>query len=126
MLRFLDVFFIFFHGILIIFNLFGWLFKPTRVINLITLSLTGGSWFLLGIFYGIGYCPLTDWHWRILEKLGETQLPDSYISYLIVRIFHLNLPVVIVNTSTFVCFMIAFSFSLFFNIRDRKIRRKNN
>jgi hypothetical protein len=23
------------------------------------------SWFGLGLFYGIGYCPSTDWHWRI-------------------------------------------------------------
>ena len=123
MLRFLDIVFVGFHSVLIIFNLFGWLWKPSRLVNLVTLSLTGASWFILGIFYGIGYCPLTEWHWRILEKLGQGPLPDSYISYLIHRLFHLIPPSpAIVNAATFICFAIALSFSLFFNMRDRKIR----
>jgi len=53
---------------------------------LIVLILIGGSWFILGIFYGIGFCPLTEWHWQVLHKLGQYNLPDSYISYLIHRV----------------------------------------
>ncbi|MCD4791284.1 MAG: DUF2784 domain-containing protein, partial [Bacteroidales bacterium] len=78
MYKFLDTFFVVFHTALIIFNLFGWIWKPTRRLNLITLLLTGASWFILGIFYGIGYCPLTDWHWQVLHKLGIYDVPNSY------------------------------------------------
>ena len=85
MLKLLDFFFILFHTCLVFFNLFGWICRKTRVWNLITLLLTGGSWFILGIFYGIGYCPFTDWHFRVLEKMGETNLPASYIEYIVER-----------------------------------------
>jgi len=61
----------------ILFNLFGWIFRPLRKANLIVLALTGASWFILGIFYGIGYCPLTDWHFKLLYKHGQHALPDS-------------------------------------------------
>src|SRR5665811_299369 len=77
--RILDIFFLIFHTFLIFFNLFGWIWKRTRKLNLITLSLTGASWLFLGLSVGtLGYCPLTDWHFKILEKLGKTDLPYSY------------------------------------------------
>jgi hypothetical protein len=85
-MRFLDVFFTVFHTLLIFFNLFGWIWKRTRRINLVCLLLTAGSWLILGIFYGIGYCPLTDWHFAVLERLGYTDLPSSYISFLVHRL----------------------------------------
>ncbi len=81
-LKFLDIFFNVFHILLIIFNLFGWVIKPTRKLNLITVSLTVFSWFFLGLFYGLGYCPLTDLHYHIKGLLGQTNLPNSYIKYL--------------------------------------------
>ncbi|MCK4992787.1 MAG: DUF2784 family protein, partial [Bacteroidales bacterium] len=84
-MKFLDIFFTFFHTCLVIFNLFGWIWKKTRRLNLICLLLTAASWFILGIFYGLGYCPLTDWHFNILRKLGHTDLPDSYLSFLFTR-----------------------------------------
>jgi hypothetical protein len=39
------------------------------------------SWFGLGLLYGVGYCPSTDWHWRIKRARGETDLPNSYVNY---------------------------------------------
>ena len=67
MYKFLDIFFIVFHTSLIFFNLFGWIWKYTRRANLVALLLTGGSWFILGLYYGIGYCPFTEWHWEVLH-----------------------------------------------------------
>jgi len=56
--RFLDIFFVIFHTSLITFNLFGWIWKKTRLANLITLGLTGASWLFLGLIVGVlGYCP---------------------------------------------------------------------
>jgi len=114
----LDWFFLIFHTSLTLFNLFGWIYKNTRIANLITLLLTGGSWFILGIFYGIGYCPLTDWHFKILEKLGKTDLPVSYIKYLVDRIFNTDINVQLVETFTGFGFFIALAGAIFVNIKD--------
>ena len=81
MYSFLDHFFSIFHGSLVLFNLSGWAWQKTRRIHLATISLTIFSWSALGIFYGWGYCPSTDWHWQIKRQLGETDLPKSYVKY---------------------------------------------
>ena len=121
---FLDYFFLIFHTILIFFNLFAWIWKPLRKANLITLLITGASWFLLGIFYGIGYCPLTDWHWEVLQKLGVHNLPDSYVKYLIDRLTGLDVNATLVEHATSICFFTALLFSLFVNFRKSLFRKK--
>jgi hypothetical protein len=117
MLKFLDIFFVISHTLLTLFNLFGWAWKPTRKANLITLLMTFGAWFGLGIFYGIGYCPLTDWHFRVLEKMGQTNLPNSYITYIVHRLVGLNLPERPVNVFTLAFFFLALFISLYLNLR---------
>ncbi len=92
MLQLVDVFFVVFHSALIIFVLFGWLVPRLRTAHLICVLLTGGSWFILGLFYGIGYCPLTDWHWQVLRKMGETGLPASYVQYILKRLTGIGIP----------------------------------
>lgn len=125
MYHFLDIFFLVFHSSLVIFNLFGWIWKKTRRLNLITLLLTGGSWFILGIFYGIGYCPLTDWHFRILEKLGKTDLPNSYMAYLAERLTGIRFDPHLVDTFTLAGFAVALMLSLIVNIRDFAGKKNN-
>ena len=124
MLKFLDIFFIVFHTAIIIFNLFGWVSKKTRLLNLVLLLLTGGSWFILGIFYGIGYCPFTDWHFQVLEKLGTTNLPSSYIKYIIDRITGLNTNEHNVEILTMSFYLISLTISVTLNIRDLLIKKK--
>lgn len=118
MLKILDLFFTIFHTTLIFFNLFAWIIKKTRKLNLITLLLTGGSWFVLGIFYGMGYCPLTDWHFKILEKLGQDNLPDSYIKYLADRLTGFDFNPYLIEIVTLMAFFAALAVSVFMNIRD--------
>lgn len=77
----LDPFLTLFHGALILFNLTGWIWRKTRPIHLVVIALTFLSWFGLGALYGWGYCPCTDWHWRVKRALGETDLPYSYVKY---------------------------------------------
>jgi len=120
MLRFLDIFFLVFHALLIFFNLFGWLIKPLRKANLIVLLLTGGAWFILGIFYGIGFCPLTEFHWQVLHKLGQYNLPDSYISYLIERFTGFLPGAKITDILTVVFYFIALGLSLVVNFKVGK------
>ncbi len=119
----LDWFFVLFHLCLVVFNLFGWIWKKTRQANLITLLLTGASWFILGIFYGIGYCPLTDWHWRVLSKLGVHDLPSSYIQYLLERFTGIQVPSATVDRWTLILFLLALAISIVLNLIDFRNRR---
>ena len=116
----LDIFFVLFHSFIITFNLFGWIWKKTRKANLVLLLLTAFSWFVLGIWYGIGYCPLTDWHWKVLRHLGNYNLPNSYVKYLADRITGLDFNAQLVDTLVVVLFLLAFIGSIFTNVRDRK------
>ena len=124
MYKFLDIFFLTFHTSLIFFNLFGWLWKRTRFLNLITLLLTAASWFILGIFYGIGYCPLTDWHWEVLHKLGKQSLPYSYTKYLADRLTGLDFDPKFVDNMTLILFLVALLVSVIMNIRSFRRKRK--
>lgn len=117
-MRFLDIFFTVFHTFIVLFNLFGWIWKKTRRMNLIVLLLTAGSWVILGIFYGFGYCPLTEWHFRILEKLGYSDLPDSYLSFLFTRLTGLPIDQSLVDAATLWGLIIALVISLYLNIRQ--------
>ena len=116
MYRVLDYFFIVFHLALVFFNLFGWLWKRTRKANLIVLILTGGSWFILGLFYGIGYCPLTDWHWQVLAKLGHMPSETSYMQYLMARVFDLHFSSRLVDMVTLISYLVALVVSAILNI----------
>jgi hypothetical protein len=121
----IDIFFVIFHTTLIIFNLFGWIWKKTRFWNLMMLLITGASWVFLGLIVGtLGYCPCTDWHFRILEKLGRTGLPNTYIKYLADRITGLNFDAWLIDQVTLYSFVAALGVSLYLNIRDRRLRKK--
>ncbi len=121
--RLLDIFFVLFHSSLVLFNLLGWIWKKTRLANLITLAVTGASWLFLGLLVGtLGYCPLTDWHFSVLSRLGETGLPNSYMKYLVDRLTGLDVSPQLVDSVTLWTFVAALSISLVLNIRDKRRR----
>ena len=117
MLKLLDIFFTGFHSLLVLFNLFGWIWKKTRRLNLICILLTGASWLILGIFYGLGYCPFTDWHFNILRRLGYSDLPNSYLSFLFTRLTGLQIDQNLVDAVTLWGLVIALMISIFLNFR---------
>ena len=120
-LQVLDWIFVVFHTLLILFNVFGWIWRKTRMWNLIALLLTGGSWVILGIFYGFGYCPLTDWHFEVLRKLGVYDLPGSYIKYLIDRVFQTDVNSEMVDMLTLVAYLVLLIISIIANLITFKI-----
>lgn len=128
--RILDIFFVVFHTSVIIFNLFGWIWRKSRKFNLILLVLTGSSWLFLGLIVGtLGYCPLTDLHFSVLNKLGISDLPSSYVKYLADRLTGLDISPSLVDNVTLYAFLAALGFSVFFNIWDfiagrKKLNRK--
>ena len=123
-LEIIDYFFILFHSLLILFNVFGWIVPKWRFANLITLSITAFSWFALGIWYGIGYCPFTDWHWRVRRLLGYHDHSNSYIHFLILKITGINLPENWVNATTLIVFLTAFFISIYFALKKRVSEQK--
>ena len=123
MLKLLDLFLAFLHFALISFNLFAWIFPKTRKAHLITIGATAFSWFGLGIFYGWGYCPITDWQWKVKEKLGETNLPNSFVKYFADKLTGKDLPSSLIDNITLYSFLVAIAFSVYFNFFRKK---KNN
>ena len=117
-----DLFFFSFHTALIFFNTFGWIFRRVRFYNLITLSLTTFSWFILGIWYGWGYCICTDWHWTIRSRLGYKDNTNSYIDLLIIKITGIEFDDALIENATVGVFLISIIFSVLLNIRDFKGR----
>jgi hypothetical protein len=115
-----DIFFFVFHICLILFNLFGWLRKPWRKWNLLTLGLTAFSWFVLGSFFGFGYCFLTDWHWQIREELGYANPYNSYIHFLISTAFPITVSEQLVDLLTGILFAAAVILSCITNLKDYK------
>lgn len=123
-LQFLNFFFFFFHTSLMLFNCTGWVWKKTRRWNFITLLLTAFSWFVLGIWYGWGYCLCTDWHWDIREKLGYYDQSISYVHFLILKLTGINFDPKLVDKVTFSVFFISIILSLWLNIRDFRMSKK--
>lgn len=118
--EFLNYFFFFFHTSLILFNSFGWIFPKFRKWNLITLLLTALSWFVLGIWFGWGYCICTDWHWTVRMNLGYYDMSNSYIQFLILKLTGINFSVGLVNIITVIVFFSSLIISIWLNIRDYK------
>ena len=114
---FLDILLTLIHVSFIGFCVFGWMFKRTRKANLVFLGATFVSWFLFGIWKGIGYCIITDYHYQIKTSLGETNLPYSYIKYL----WDGMLPVISPQAAdilTITVFFACVSASIFLNVKN--------
>ncbi len=122
MYPFLDKFFFIFHSALIILILIGWAWKRTRLANLVVILLTAFSWFILGIWYGYGYCPSTDWHWQVRAKLGISDMPTSYTKFLVDSFTGWNVSQKVVDIATLILLVAALAASLYMNIRDWRKR----
>lgn len=79
-----DIAFDVVHICVIFFNLFGWILPATRLAHRWLVGTTAACWLGVGAWYGtIGYCPLTDWHWKVKEARGQGTAAYSYIDYLL-------------------------------------------
>jgi hypothetical protein len=124
MLPLLDILLTILHLIIILFNLFGWIIKATRKAHFIVVLLTAASWFLLGIWFGIGYCPITDWQWQVKEKLGERHLPNSFIEYYAEKLSGRNFDPLFFDIVTAIAFAFAALFSIYVNFILPRIKRR--
>lgn len=120
MLAFLNFFFILFHSALILFNMLGWMFRKTRKWSMLSLGLTACSWFILGIWYGWGYCPCTDWHWEVRRAMMLPVNYSSFIQYMTNDWFHLDWSSDFSDAVTLSVFLLAILLNSLLLIRDRK------
>ena len=122
MLKLLDILLTFAHFAIIGFNLFGWIWRKTRKAHLIVVAATAFSWFILGIWFGWGYCPITQWQWNVKEKLGETNLPNSFVKYYADKITGRSIDPSLVDAATLVTFLTIIALSIYLNFFRRKTK----
>jgi hypothetical protein len=122
MLKFLDILLTLAHFAIIGFNLLGWIWPKTRKAHLIVVAATAFSWFILGIWFGWGYCPITQWQWNVKEKLGETNLPNSFIKYYADKISGKNIDASVVDMVTLVTFLVVIALTIYLNFFKRKTK----
>ena len=120
MLVFLDLLLTIVHLAIILFNLIGWIFLRTRRLHFVFIVLTAASWFILGIWFGMGYCPVTDWQWNVKEQLGERNLPSNFVEYFAEKITGYDFNEQLVNTVIGVCFAAAALLSVYVNFIYKK------
>ncbi len=123
-LMFLDYFFLIFHGVFVVFNVLGWIWRSTRRLHIITIALTLFSWLVLGIWYGFGYCFCTDWHWQVRSLLGNPPHHYSYIQFLVEEITGVNPPRQLTYDVTMISFAVIVFLSVVMNIADLLRRRR--
>ncbi|MBB6270926.1 hypothetical protein HDF26_001353 [Pedobacter cryoconitis] len=120
MYHLLDWFFTLLHLVIIGFNLLGWIWPSTRKLHLIVVALTLGCWLILGIWYGLGYCPVTDWQWQIKESLGETNLPNSFVKYYADKISGRSISSVLIDSITGISFATAIMITVYVNFIKKR------
>jgi hypothetical protein len=118
MLQVVDKLFFVFHTALILFVLAGWAWRPIRRSHLVVALLTVLSWFGLGSWYGVGYCPCTDWHWRVRSQLGHGDMPDSYLKFLLDSTTGLDSDPHVVDSAAVLGLLAALAASIALNARD--------
>mgnify|MGYP006159064537 CR=1 FL=1 len=108
------------HLVIIGLNLFAWIWPKTRKLHLYIVGITLFCWLVLGIWYGLGYCPITDWQWQVKTKLGETNLPNSFVKYHLDQLTGRTIPDATVDLITLGSFLIAIVCSVKVNFFLRK------
>jgi uncharacterized protein DUF2784 len=115
----LNVMFFAFHTAWIAFTCLGWMWRRTRRYQLTTVSLTAGSWFGLGFWYGWGYCPCTEWHWQVRSRLGFVD-PPSYIQLMIGEVTGIALGAPAADGLALVSLAAAAALGVTLSVRDRR------
>lgn len=124
-LMFLDYFFLVFHSLYCLFAVLGWMWHKTRLVHLITSLLTLFSWLIMGIWYGLGYCFLTDLHWDVRLALGKAPNSNSYIHFLIRETTGFDLPAALVDRGVVLVFSACFLLTISLNLIEYKKKRQN-
>jgi len=102
----MNIFFHLIHLAIVFFFLFGWLSSKTLLAHFLLSILILFSWSGLGIFYGFGYCLVTDIQWKIKKRMGQEPYTEYYIKYMLDKLTGLDLNSHTVNAITTYTFFI--------------------
>lgn len=123
-LHVLDFIYTLVHLLIIGFNLFAWAFRATRRLHLYGVAVTLACWLILGIWYGIGYCPVTDWQWQVKAQLGEQNLPNSFVKYYADQISGQSVDANLIDIVTAGSFLLSIIISVYLNFFSKKSKLK--
>jgi len=123
-LKIIDICLTVLHISLILFFILGWIYKRTRKVHYLLVIIITISWFVLGLFYGFGYCFLTDIHWRVKMLLNEENLPISFIKYVLDKMTGKDFNEVWVDYITLAVFVCVLIISTSLYIRDNRKKNK--
>lgn len=102
------------HSGMVLFVLLGWIWRPLLTAHRSLLIVIWLSWIGLGWLVGYyGYCILTDYHWQLGRAMGDTDLPPSYIEYLLRIPLRHDLPDRAVSIGTGIVFAVMTFVSFF-------------
>ena len=118
----LNITFFAVHTLWILFTCTGWIWRRTRPWHLAAVTMTAASWVVLGFRYGWGYCPCTDWHWRVRERLGYLD-PPSYTQLLFRELTGIDPGTGAADMVTASVFVLLIALSVFLNVRDWRQQR---
>ncbi|MBE0461116.1 MAG: DUF2784 family protein [Candidatus Aminicenantes bacterium] len=124
---FLDKFFFVFHSMLVLFIVFGWIWRKSRKAHFVVSILTAFSWFFIGIWYGFGFCPLTEWHYQVRMKLGHYDMSSSYLKFLFDSLTGWDINRTLLDVIAVSFLILALYASILLNLKDwknRKIEKK--
>jgi len=68
---------------------------------------------------------LTDWHWDIKRSLGETDLPNSFIKYLLDQSFNAEIDPLVVDTGTGAVFGLIVVITFYLQFRKASNQRSS-
>ena len=86
-------------------------------------GLTVFSWIGLGFFYGFGYCFLTDWHWDVKRRLGESDLPASFIKYFADKFLNADFDAQMIDIITAGSFALVVLITTYVNFIQNRLNR---
>lgn len=105
------------HLSIILFVMLAWLVPALRPWHLLLTTLTLGCWFVLGYWLSVGYCPVSDWHWKIKQALGSGRPPQSYIHFVLQKISGRRFDGTRLDQTVVVCTILLLGLSLWLNLQ---------
>jgi len=119
LLKMADLVLFWAHAVIAVWCVFGWLVPGAEKLHLFVIVGIAISWYGLGMRYGIGYCILTDWQWRVKERLGRTTKHDSFVHLLLERASGLHINEKQVKRFAYAAYWVSAVISIYINFVGR-------